>query len=512
MKPFALAIGMVLGSELARALAQEGSAPDPTAARLAAVTHCATCHALPEPSRLDRQTWTNELLPKMRVMVGLDRPTREAGFLDVPLLLESKAFPEKPAMTEAAFTLASSHFIRNAPEKLASIQDHAKIRVGLQGFETVFLPDRHSPPLTTLVRIDAPNRRLLLGDAGFQGFNVIGPGLDIREGIKLGNIPVSSTTLGDTEWLACIGHFFPREEPRGQVLRLRRKPDGSYDRTEIVTGLPRVSDVKPVDLNGDGRLDFTLCVYGNFVGRFSWWEGLEGDRWSEHVLWDKPGAIRCEVTDLDGDGKRDLVVLFAQALETMVLFAGDGKGGFKRHTLFQKDPSWGHSGFEVADFNGDGKPDLLVTNGDNADFSRSPARPHHGVRIYLNRGDHKFEEAWFGPMNGAYRALARDFDADGDLDIAAVSFFPDYEASPRESFLLFENTGTKDRLQFTASTFAECVTGRWLTLDAGDLDGDGDEDIALGSLIRMPTAVPEFVKEMWEKKGPSLVLLRNRTR
>jgi hypothetical protein len=267
-----------------------------------------------------------------------------------------------------------------------------------------------------------------------------------------------------------------------------------------------------VDLNGDGRLDFTLCVYGNFVGRFSWWEGLEGDRWSEHVLWDKPGAIRCEVTDLDGDGKRDLVVLFAQALETMVLFAGDGKGGFQRHTLFQKDPSWGHSGFEVADFNGDGKPDLLVTNGDNADFSRSPARPHHGVRIYLNRGDHKFEEAWFGPMNGAYRALARDFDADGDLDIAAVSFFPDYEASPRESFLLFENTGTKDQLQFTTSTFPECVTGRWLTLDAGDLDGDGDEDIALGSLIRMPTAVPEFVKEMWEKKGPSLVLLRNRTR
>ena len=36
--------------------------------------------------------------------------------------------------------------------------------------------------------------------------------------------------------------------------------------------------------------------------------------------------------------------------------------------------------------------------------------------------------------------------------------------------------------------------------------------LARGSLIRMPTAVPEFVKEMWEKKGPSLVLLRNRTR
>lgn len=491
--------------------APAAAADEAAAARLAATTHCTTCHALPVAAHLDRRTWTNEVQPKMRVMVGLDRPTREAGFLDPQLLLDLKAFPEKPAMSEANFNLAFSHFTRSAPERLASIQDQSKIRVGLKGFETVVLPDRHAPPLTSLVRIDAANRRLLLGDAGFQGYNVLGPDLSIREGVKLGNIPVAHVQSAGADWFACIGHFFPREEPRAQVLRLVRKPGtDDYDRTVVAGGLPRVSDLKIEDFNGDGRPDFALCVYGNYVGRFSWWEGRDGDRWQEHVLWDKPGAVRCHVADLDGDGRRDLVVLFAQWLETMVAWAGDNRGGFTRHTLFQRDPSWGHSGFDLADFNGDGRPDLLVTNGDNADFSTSPAKPHHGVRIYLNRGNWKFEEAWFGPMNGAFRALARDFDVDGDLDIAAVSFFPDYEASPRESFLLFENTGGRDRLQFEPYTFPECVSGRWLTLDAGDLDGDGDEDIALGSLIRMPTAVPDFLKQQWEQKGPSLIVLRNR--
>ena len=205
-------------------------------------------------------------------------------------------------------------------------------------------------------------------------------------------------------------------------------------------------------------------------------------------------------------------VLVAQWTESLLVFEGDGKGGFTRRTMFQKPPSWGHSGLELADVNGDGWLDAIVCNGDNADFPTSPPRPHHGVRVYLNRSGIRLEEAWFGPMNGAYRVVARDFDLDGDMDIAATSFFPDYERSPREGFLLFENTGGRDRMEFRMSTFRQSVAGRWLTMDAGDVDGDGDEDIVLGSLVRMPTAVPTALKEQWEKQGPSLVLLRNRSR
>jgi hypothetical protein len=109
-------------------------------------------------------------------------------------------------------------------------------------------------------------------------------------------------------------------------------------------------------------------------------------------------------------------------------------------------------------------------------------------------------------MHGAFKAVARDFDKDGDLDIAAISFFPDYEKAPQESFVYLENLGG---LRFSASTFPEAISGRWLALDAADLDGDGDIDIVLGSLIEMNSDVPPALKKNWEQTGPSVLILRN---
>ena len=90
--------------------------------------------------------------------------------------------------------------------------------------------------------------------------------------------------------------------------------------------------------------------------------------------------------------------------------------------------------------------------------------------------------------------------------IAAISFFPDYAKSPNESFVYLENAGD---MKFKPSTFAESVLGRWLCMDAGDLDGDGDEDIVLGSLVQMPTEVPASIKDGWNQIGPSVMILRN---
>ncbi len=479
---------------------------------IAAATYCTQCHLLPDPSLLDRKTWRDELMPRMRVLTGLDKPSAEAGFHDVPTLLALHAFPEKPVVPEAAFNAAFEHFIALAPETTVSRQKQDEIKVGLKNFRTTIVPDRHSPPLTSFVRIDPRRHEILLGDANFQGFNVLDADLHVTEGVKLGNIPVGVALTPNAEWFACIGHFFPREEPHGQIIRLSRSEPDKYQRTVVVDDLPRTTDIQLADLNGDGRIDFTACIFGNFVGRFSWFENLGEDKFKEHVLFDKPGAIRCEVADYDKDGKPDLVVVVAQATEAMLVFQGDGKGNFERHTLYQRPPSWGHSGFQLADFNGDGRPDLLVTNGDNADFTTSPPRAHHGVRIFLNRPDWKVEEVWFGPMNGAYKAVARDFDGDGDLDIAAISFFPDYTSSPRESFIHFENVGVKGEYNFVMSTFRECASGRWLTMDCGDLDGDGHDDLVLGSMIKMPAKVPDFLMKEWEKAGPSIVVLRNTTK
>ena len=109
-------------------------------------------------------------------------------------------------------------------------------------------------------------------------------------------------------------------------------------------------------------------------------------------------------------------------------------------------PLNGSQYIELADFNKDGFDDLIYVCGDNAD--RTPfLKPYHGVYIFQNDGDFNFKQSWFYQLNGAYKAIPRDYDLDGDLDIAAIAFFPDYLHYPEESFVYLENNGN---LNFTS--------------------------------------------------------------
>jgi len=468
---------------------------------------CASCHLFPEPDLLDKKTWREGTLPRMRIRMGL-APELIDRHREAKLLRASGVFPTAPLLSEAEWKLIEAYYLSAAPETALPQGPRPQIQTRLK----LFAPERprfkRANPSTSMVVIHAKTHRIYMGDAETKSLDLLDADGGLLQSISLGNVPVSVAETERGLYVTLIGHFLPSEDPKGEFVFLEKAEGGFKPPKVILKELPRPTHVEFADLNGDGKKDFVISMFGNNAGRLSWFENDGKDAYKEHVILPKPGALRPVIRDFNGDGAPDIAVLMAQDLETLFLMLNDGKGNFTPQPVFQKPPVYGHSHFELADFNGDGRPDVLATNGDNGEYA-SPLKRYHGLRIYLNKGALKFEESFFFPINGAYKAVARDFDGDGDLDIAAISFFPDFERSPQESFVYLENQGG---LKFAPSTFPQFFTGRWLTMDADDLDGDGDIDLVLGSYIHGPSEVPKSLLDLWEKVGPSVLVLRNKLR
>ncbi|MBM3846053.1 MAG: VCBS repeat-containing protein [Verrucomicrobia bacterium] len=466
---------------------------------------CAACHAFPEPDLLDRATWLQETLPRMAIRLGLS-PASVDTHPESELLKATGKFPAVPMITTEVFQSIVQFYSARAPEKPLPQGTRGEIEIGLPGFELVKPQARRRPPMTTLVKILESGQGVCVGDAQAQSLDFYSPTGALVTTLQVSNAPVSFTLRGASAFVSMIGNFFPSEKSQGAFVELGREGARWVPKRNVLDRLPRTVDATFGDLNGDGRADFALCMFGNVQGRLSWFESGPEGRYSEHVLLEKPGAVGCAIHDFNRDGKPDLAALIAQDTESLMIFENKGGREFGFREVFRQHPLYGHTGFELVDFNRDGLMDFLVTNGDNGEYP-SPTKRYHGIRLYEAKPDGSFALRLFYPMNGAFRALARDFDQDGDLDIAAVSFFPDYDRSPEESFVYLENRGA-GRLR--AATFRECISGRWLTMDAGDVDGDGDLDIVLGNNIRGPGKVPDFLKRDWEQFSTSYVLLKNR--
>lgn len=165
---------------------------------------------------------------------------------------------------------------------------------------------------------------------------------------------------------------------------------------------------------------------------------------------------------------------------------------------------YGSSGFVYTDMDGDSIPELLVTSGDNADYP-PVTKPYHGIRKYSLSGE-GWQEDFFIPFRGAYRAIPVDADLDGQLDIAAISFFPDPKHELPQSAGVF----MKEQEEWNFHPIEGQEKGRWLTLEVEDLDSDGDPDFLLGSLLFDSPDRPDWV-EKWEQENAGAVWIENLT-
>lgn len=472
--------------------------------RLAKI-YCQSCHMFPDPALLNSLAWEKGILPNMGPRLGIF----EYNFAYYPSAkndpdLDPGYYPLKPVITFQEWQNIIDYYTSVSPDTLPSHIQKERINNGLSLFNCdTSLNHYYSFAATSFLKINPLGNScaLIVSDAIRRSTLFFDKNLNLIDSAKTTG-PIVDIDFSDNKMLACnIGILNPNNGKHGKGEYITRNLDGKFkDSTVMFDTLRRPVQLSAADLNNDGKMDYVICEFGFLNGALSWMENKGNNKFEKHVLRGVPGAIKAYVNDYNHDGLPDLWVLFAQGEEGIFLFTNKGNGRFLQEEVLRFPPIFGSSYFELVDFNNDGYPDIVYTCGDNADYS-PVLKPYHGVYIFMNDKKNHFKQSYFYPINGCYKAMARDYDGDGDLDIATISFFADYVHHPEEGFVYLKNNGN---LNFTPYSLPETQSGRWLTMDVGDIDGDGKLDIVLGNFSIGPSLNKSKVD--WKKTAPFLIL------
>lgn len=206
------------------------------------------------------------------------------------------------------------------------------------------------------------------------------------------------------------------------------------------------------DMDQDGKLDLIVAGYDGIAIHPGLGDGSFRSNVSAGTYY-PPRVVK--LVDLDGDGRRDAAMLSDEDELLVVLTASDG--GFGRIVRTGIDPS--HGRIEFADFDGDGRPDLIadLVSG----LAHTPGGPYG---IYFGNGDGTFRS----PPIPAPFGLPGDFDEDGRVDIATIE-------SGHIRIMLGNGDGT-----FRSGAIIDVPVTALLT--TVDVDHDGHLDLVITAL------------------------------
>ncbi len=262
----------------------------------------------------------------------------------------------------------------------------------------------------------------------------------------------------------------------------------TWRRHLISNNCPRAYNVVLVDLDGDGDLDAAATTYRAHV--VAWYEhpGPEAlDReWTRRIIDAEMYEARTlSVGDFDRDGRPDLLATAVGEMppgdpnstkhKSRVAWyrnpGGPARQKWQRHIIEDRLPAavHGHS----VDLDADGDLDVVMAHGMRVEAD--PTISRHQVVWYENTSKGKGIPQWrrhhVGRLPFAFEAIAGDIDGDGDLDIAATAW------SKGDRVVWFENGGRNKWVQHVIRTDFRAANQVILV----DLDGDKRLDVVAGA-------------------------------
>ncbi len=191
--------------------------------------------------------------------------------------------------------------------------------------------------------------------------------------------------------------------------------------------------------------------------------------------WATTAGVKPVSGDFNADGRLDIALTGPSSWNTIPVAFGNGAGGFTvTNSTVTNFPTWAASARSAVagDFDADGDTDIALVG--NSGWATVPVAFSNRNGTFTVTNVNVADFPVWGAASGAY-ALGGDFDADGDGDIALLggsgwNTIP-VAFSNRNGGFTVTNVQANDFPAWSRTAGVKAV--------AGDFDGDGDADLAL---------------------------------